>query len=131
MSEIVKKIHVDGKNLDIDAKYWDGHTFDEVITEQLVFNCNGGTKYETIKPNKYYKFYNVSSLSIQFDTPNTGILNNYMFEVTFAGSGSTLSIRAYNGDELRWANNTTPSVCEPGGTYQISIINNLGVLQKF
>ena len=51
-----------------------------------------------------------------------------MFEVTFGTSGSTISIPS---SVTRWANGITPGECDSGCTYQISIIDNLGVIVRF
>ena len=79
----------------------------------------------SIDPNKYYKIFNVKKLRVNFNSGTSGLLNNYMFEVTFNG-GSTLILP----DSIKWANGVAPS-CEVGCTYQISVINNLGVFTCF
>lgn len=80
----------------------------------------------SIDPNKYYKIFGAKSLKVTFNYgTGTKILNNYMFEVTFDG-GSTLTLP----DGIKWANGVPPT-CEPLFTYQISIINNLGVFTCF
>jgi hypothetical protein len=128
MSDFVKKIKVGTKNFDIDAKRLDGFDSDAIIIRSEEVDCVESDDYlKTIKPNKYYIFKNVSSLTVKLGDQTEHILNNYMFQVTFTNSGNTLTIP----EEISWANDITPSICETGGTYQISIINNLGVLQKF
>ena len=81
----------------------------------------------SIRPNTYYKIINTPELIVSFLTNeySNGILKNYMFEVTFSG-GNTLTLPS----NINWANDVQPS-CEDGYTYQISIINNLGVFTKF
>ena len=109
LNEVIQKQQV----LFVELDYIDPHHY--IPTEANVH----------IDPNKYYKIFNVKTLTVNFNSGNSGLLNNYMFEVTFNG-GSTLTLP----DSIKWANGVSPS-CEDGCTYQISVINNLGVFTRF
>jgi hypothetical protein len=88
-------------------------------------NDNSGVISLTLQPNVYYKILNVTNLTIDFTEPKNGILNNYMFEVTFA-NGNTITLP----NAIKWANGNTP-VCKANCSYQISVINNLGVFTEY
>jgi hypothetical protein len=88
-------------------------------------NNNNGVISLTLQPNVYYKILNVTNLTIDFTEPKNGILNNYMFEVTF-GNGNTITLP----NAIKWANGNTP-VCKANCSYQISVINNLGVFTEY
>lgn len=94
-------------------------------TPEIVNDCNGSSFVMDIYPNKYYKFDNVSNLTVNFNQGQNGILKNYMFEVSFSG-GNTLNLP----DGIKWANGNAP-IFVAGNTYQISVINNLGVFTEF
>lgn len=82
-----------------------------------------------IEPNIYYKISNVSSLSVTFKSISStynDVLQNYMFEVSFVG-GNELILP----DNIKWANGVTPEICKDGMTYQISVINKLGIITEF
>lgn len=79
----------------------------------------------TLAPNYKYLFGEKSSLNITLGAivdPN--IVNHYMFEFTSGDTATTLSLPA----SVKWT--TTPSI-KPNKTYQISIENNLGVIQEW
>jgi hypothetical protein len=83
----------------------------------------------SIAPNGYYRNTNtsLSSLTISLTTEsNTNILNEYFVEFTTSASGTTISLPNY----IKWKDGKTP-VFEAGATYQISIVNNLGIVAKF
>ena len=82
-----------------------------------------------IEPNIYYKISNVNSLTVTLKSISwiyNDVLQNYMFEVTFT-NGSTLELP----EDIKWANGVTPQICKEGGTYQISVINKLGIITEF
>lgn len=65
------------------------------------------------------------SISLSAVIDNT-ILNEYFVEFTTSNSGTAVSLPS----TIRWANGETPTF-EASTTYQISIVNNLGVVTKF
>lgn len=90
-------------------------------------NCNNADYTYTLTSNVYTKFINAKNLRIIFNT-KIDIVHNFMFEVTFSTDGCTLTIPS---TVTRWANGITPGDCESNCTYQISIIDNLGVIVRF
>ena len=87
----------------------------------------------TLSPNIYYRNTNtsLSTLTITFASEtsalyNSLILNEYFVEFTTSSSGTTISLPS----AIKWANGETPTF-EASTTYQISIVNNLGVCTKF
>lgn len=73
-----------------------------------------------ISPNKYYRFGEVNSLNITFD--NSVNLNTAEYCFEFIANGNvTLNIPS----TVRWVKN--PSI-ESGKTYQVSILNNIGII---
>jgi hypothetical protein len=82
----------------------------------------------TLTPNKYYRKTNQSSsLTLYLENEgDTSILNEYLVEFTTATNGTTISLPS----TIKWSNGETPTF-ESNTTYQISIVNNLGVCIKF
>lgn len=81
-----------------------------------------------IYPNIYYRNPNaVTSLTISLKAElNQSILNEYFIEFTTAATGATIALP----NTIKWINGQTPTF-ENNATYQISIVNNLGVCFKF
>lgn len=79
-------------------------------------------------PNTYYRKTNQSSsLTITLAAEsNTNIINEYFIEFTTAATGTTIALPS----SIKWANGEIP-VFESDTTYQISIINDLGICVKF
>lgn len=73
-----------------------------------------------IKPNVYYKFGNVDSLNITFTSSDSSYTQEYCFEF-IANESTTLNLP----DTVKWIKN--PQI-ESGKTYQVSILNNIGVI---
>lgn len=83
----------------------------------------------TLFPNFYYRntSTSLSSLTIILGRGDNGnIINEYFVEFTTSSSGTTVSFPS----TVKWANGETPTF-EAGCTYQVSIVNNLGTVQKF
>lgn len=79
----------------------------------------------TIKPNYKYIFGERSALTISLEpVTDSTIVNHYMFEFTSGSTATTLSLPS----SIKWT--TEPSI-KPNKTYQISIENNLGVIQEW
>ena len=81
-----------------------------------------------LSPNVYYRKTDQSSnLTITLAAAtNTNILNEYLIEFTTAITGTTVSFPS----SIKWANGEKPKF-DPNSTYQVSIVNNLGVCIKF
>lgn len=83
----------------------------------------------TLSPNIYYRntSTSLSTLTITLGSvSNSNIINEYFVEFTTRSAGTTVSLPS----GIKWANGETPTF-EASTTYQISIVNNLGVVQKF
>jgi hypothetical protein len=83
----------------------------------------------TLSPNIYYRntSTSLSTLTITLGgVSNSNIINEYFVEFTTRSSGTTVSLPS----SVKWATGETPTF-ENGKTYQISIVNNLGVCTKF
>lgn len=83
----------------------------------------------TLSPNIYYRntSTSLSTLTITLGSvSNSNIINEYFVEFTTRSAGTTVSLPS----TIKWANGETPSF-EASTTYQISIVNNLGTVQKF
>lgn len=82
-----------------------------------------------LSPNIYYRntSTSLSTLTITLGSvSNSIIINEYFVEFTTSSSGTTVSLPS----TIKWANGETPTF-EASTTYQISIVNNLGVVTKF
>lgn len=80
-----------------------------------------------LEPNVYYYFGRVPQLYISFAVPkDTSVINEYICEFTSESNGCTLSLPG----NIKWANGISPDI-EPDTTYQLSVVNNLGVITKF
>lgn len=83
----------------------------------------------TLSPNIYYRNTNtsLSTLTITLGSvSNSNIINEYFVEFTTSSSGTTITLPS----SIKWANGETPTF-EASTTYQISIVNNLGIVTKF
>ena len=98
----------------------------DTIPEIIVDGLNRTTTEVNIEPNTYYKITNFNDLTINFLSGVDNILKNYMLEITL---DKDAPIRFTNTD-IKWADGISP-VWELNNTYQISIINNLGVFTVF
>ena len=82
-----------------------------------------------LTPNVHHRNTNtaLSSLTITLGSiSNNAITNEYFVEFTTSPSGTIVSFPS----SVKWANGEPPTF-EAGATYQISIINSLGVVTKF
>lgn len=83
----------------------------------------------TLSPNIYYRNTNTNLNSLYIDLNedvDPTVCNEYFVEFTTRSSGTTV----YLPSSISWVNGEFP-VFENGATYQISIVNNLGVVTKF
>lgn len=113
-----------------------------LIIEEIATGATGGAggaggkeliEYNTdtmnVSSNVYCRNTNttLSTLTIRLNaTADNNILNEYFIEFTTSNSGTAVSLPS----SIKWANGEIPSF-EASMTYQISIINNLGIVQKF
>ena len=96
------------------------------INKQLATSTSSSM---TLYPNIYYRntSTSLSTLTITLGSvSNSNIINEYFVEFTTRSSGTSVSLPS----TIKWANGETPTF-EASTTYQISIVNNLGTIQKF
>ena len=75
-----------------------------------------------IDPNKFHKWGEVSSLEISsIEASPDDVYTEYMFEFVSGATATTLSLPAV----IKFENEV---VIEPNKTYQVSIVNNIGVI---
>lgn len=97
-----------------------------LVNKQLVIATSSSM---ALSPNIYYRNTStaLSTLTITLDSvSNNNIINEYFVEFTTSSSGTTVSLPS----TIKWANGEAPTF-EAGTTYQISIVNDLGVVTKF
>ena len=83
----------------------------------------------TLSPNIYYRntSTSLSTLTITLGSiSNSNIINEYFVEFTTSSSGTTISLPS----TIKWVNGEAPTF-EASTTYQISIVNDLGIVTKF
>ena len=96
------------------------------VNKQLITSTSSTM---TLSPNIYYRntSTSLSTLTITLGSiTNSYIINEYFVEFTTSSSGTTISLPS----TIKWANGETPTF-EASTTYQISIVNNLGVVITF
>ena len=75
-----------------------------------------------LDPNKFHKWGEVGSLEIfAIEAPTDDVYTEYMFEFVSGATATTLSLPAI----IKFENEV---VIEPNKTYQVSIVNNIGVI---
>lgn len=100
-------------------------TKDEVAGKQdkvvVVDHGTGDTTFE-LTPNKLHRWGEVGSLTLTLATPTDAtIVNHYMVEFVSGAKDTTLTMP----DSIVWQSELA---IEAGKTYQISIVDNLGVI---
>lgn len=84
----------------------------------------------TLYPNVYYRNTNTSlstlTITLFGGGVSSSIMNEYFVEFTTSSAGTTVSFPS----NIKWANGEAPTF-EASTTYQISMVNNLGTIQKF
>lgn len=75
-----------------------------------------------IQPNVFYIWGEVASLDITLASPSdTNTVNEYMFQFVSGEAAATLTLP----DSVKWAEQP---LIEPNSTYQVSIVNNIGLM---
>lgn len=103
-----------------DITEWDGKAEPTPVV-------NHGTSDTTfaLTPNMLHIWGTVTSLTLTLATPaDATIVNEYMFQFTSGSTATTLSLPS----SVTWV--AAPSI-NAGATYQVSIVNNLGVIAEF
>lgn len=101
-------------------------SFDKWGSVSSTNNINVYSTNYTIKPNKFYIWDEVSSLTITFEQGKSNEVNEYMFQFTSGSTPTTLSLPS----DIKWVNDELP-IIESNYIYQISILNGLGSIMKF
>ena len=76
----------------------------------------------TLTPNTFHVWDKVTSLDFSFAEEQAGIANEYIFQFTSGTNPTSLVLP----DTIQWANGE-PSF-EANKTYQVSIVNNIGLI---
>ena len=103
-----------------DITEWDGKAEPTTVV-------NHGTSDTTfaLTPNVLHVWGEVTALTLTLATPaDSTIVNEYMFQFTSGSTATTLSLPS----TVTWV--AAPSI-NAGATYQVSIVNNLGVIAEF
>ena len=78
----------------------------------------------SIESNKFHIWPEMSSLNITLGTPTDNtIVNEYMIEFVSGSTATTLSLPS----SVEWAESCGSLSVEANKTYQISIVNNIGL----
>ena len=96
------------------------------INKQLITSESSSM---TLSPNIYYSntSTSLSTLTITLESiSNSNIINEYFVEFTTSSSGTTVSLPS----TIKWANGEAPTF-KASTTYQISIVNDLGIVITF
>lgn len=104
---------------DAEKSTWNGKADKVLVT-------NHGTSDTTysVTPNTLHIWGTVASLSLTLATPtDTTIVNEYMIEFVSGSTATTLSLPS----SVEWAESCGALSVEASKTYQISIVNNIGI----
>lgn len=89
-----------------------------------------------LKPNIYYNIKNMAYGSIAFEPTTNGEMCNFMFQIEIPDNlmiinGEEVSPSIILPDDIKWSKGIQSLVLSKGKTYQISVINNLGVYTEY
>ena len=85
---------------------------------------SSSSQSQELSPNTFYLFGEMSSLSVTLGTPTSGEVNEYVFQFTSGSTATQLTVPQTVSFPA------TLSI-EANKTYQISIVNNLGLVQSW
>lgn len=80
----------------------------------------------TLTPNVFHVWGTVSALTLTLGTEISGVANEYLFEFVSGSTATTLSLPS----TIKWVGGNAPEI-EANTAYQISIVDNLGVIAAF
>lgn len=86
-----------------------------------VVNHGTGDTTFALTPNVLHVWDEVGALSVSLGAAKEGVVNEYLFQFTSGATATTLSVP----DTIKWV--TEPSI-EPNKTYQISVVDNIGLI---
>lgn len=95
----------------------------DVVGMPVVNHGTGDTTF-SLTPNVFHVWGTVSTLTLSLATGEVGYVQEYMFEFTSGSTATTLTLPS----TLKWINGVEPSSIEAGKTYQVSIMNGIGVI---
>lgn len=101
-----------------------GNTVDDLLTLSAIKTKQQTESTATIAPNVLNVWGEVTQLDITLGEPKDGVINEYMFQFTSGATATTLVLPA----DIKWV--SAPNI-QANKTYQVSIINNLGVIGEF
>ena len=96
------------------------------VKADKIQEVNHGTSDTTfaLTPNVMHIWGTVTSLNLTLATPtDSTIINEYMIEFTSGATATTLSLPS----SVEWAESCGSLSVEASKTYQISIVNNIGL----
>lgn len=108
----------------------DGRTVEDAINEVSsggstypIINCGNEDTLSTfvLSPNTFYIWDVVGFLDLSLGEEVAGVLNEYLFQFTSDSVATTLSLP----DSIIWVSELT---IEANKTYQVSIVNNIGLI---
>lgn len=76
----------------------------------------------TLTPNTFHVWDEVATLDLSFGAETDGVANEYLFQFTSGATATTLTLP----DTVEWVNGAL--TIEADKTYQISIVNNIGLI---
>ena len=101
-------------------------------TQSLVdgFGSGGATNYPVVEmtettaelqPNTFYRWGEVTSLTLTFAPEINGVASEYFFQFVSGATPTTLDLP----DTIKWV---SPPTVEANKTYQVSILDGMGVI---
>ena len=92
-----------------------------------VVTLGSDVKSKSLEPNTYYVWEdNMSSLTVSLGSEVSGIVNEFNFQFKCGSDPTSLTLPS----DILWVDGKSPEI-EANSTYQISIMNKLGVCVKF
>ena len=113
--------HQDISHLVTNLEFSDGLSAKQDVINVVEYGTND--TYINLKPNQFHKWGVMSSLAISLVSGDTtdDVYSEYMFEFVSGETATTLSLPAI----IKFEDEV---VIEPNKTYQVSIVNNIGVI---
>lgn len=93
-----------------------------IVTAYPTVNHGTSDTTYTLTPNTYHVWGIVTSLNLSFGAEESGVVNEYVFQFDSGSTATTLSLPA----SVKWVNGT-PTI-DANMTYQVSIVNNIGLI---
>ena len=113
----------------------DGRTVEDVIKNigsngsvyPIVYHDSFDTEI-TLTPNTFHVWEDAEdTLTLLFGEGIDGIMNEYLFQFSYAQLGYSLSLPS----TVKWADDIIPDFSDISFIYQVSIVNNCATMLKF